>query len=217
MRSAFTVLTPAVDPNLLSLSQIRQCAGLAPNDDSFDADLIALNARVTADIAAACNIRGDGGNPPTLCRETIREMFRQRRGDDVIFLSRRFVSSISSVTEDGTLLVAGDTELDAEAGMLSRRSGYRDIAWRRGEVVIEYVAGFEVVPGDLVGAAMDLARVRLSADSTDPLERSRTVTIEDIETTRVDRWAGSMPGASAGPVPADIAARLQRYMNVGIA
>ncbi|TIP07803.1 hypothetical protein [Mesorhizobium sp.] len=217
MRSVFTVVAPAADPSLLTIEQLRVAAGLPVGDASRDADLTELGKRVSADIATACQIRGDGVHTPTLRSEAVREVFRQRGCDDLLFLSRRFISDLTSVTEAGTALVDTDTVLDAEAGLLYRISGTCDLPWRRGDAVVEYTAGFDEVPADLAGAAMDLARLRLSADARDPLVKGESVEIPDVRTVRQDYWVGAVPGSTVGSVPADILAKLSRYINAAVA
>lgn len=216
MRSVFSVTVPADDPWLLTIAQARMAAGLAANDTTQDAILQTLRARVSAEIYAECKIRGDGLNPPTLRQETITETFRIKSCDDTLFLGRKF-AQVTSITENGTLLVSTDTVIDGDAGMAQRISGTADINWQRGEVVVVYNAGFADVPYDLVGAAMDLARFRLSADSFDPLEKSKTIEIPGVETVKVDRWVGSLPGAVSGPVPTEISAKISRYRSVFVA
>ncbi|MER8387305.1 hypothetical protein NKH14_17610 [Mesorhizobium sp. M1380] len=217
MRSLFTVVTPAADPSLLTIAQLRAAAGLLAGDASRDAELTELGARVSADIATACQIRGDGVHIPTLRSETVREVFRQQGCDDILFLARRFISNLVSASDVDTVLVPDDTDLDAEAGLLQRISGTRTLFWSRGNAVIEYIAGFATVPADLVGAAMDLARLRLSADARDPLVKGESVEIPDVRTVRHDYWVGAIPGSTEGPVPADILAKLSRYINVAVA
>lgn len=218
MRSTFVIVTPAADPSVLTIEQLRRAAGLQPDDDSRDAELEALGSRITADIMAACNIRGDGIHAPTLLRETVRESFRMTGCENLLFLSRRFVTSVLSVSDAGTALtIADDVDLDEEAGLISRISGSRDIAFRRGTATIEYVAGFDELPPGLVGAALELARLRLSEAAADPLERSVTITTDDVETVRRDRWIGAVPGSSRGAVPDHIAEKLSYFINVGVA
>ncbi|TPM19779.1 hypothetical protein [Mesorhizobium sp. B2-3-6] len=217
MRSTFTVVTPAANPSLLTIEQLRAAAGLTAGDASRDGELTELGARVSADIASACQVRGDGVHVPTLRSETVRETFRQRGRDDMLFLARRFVSDLVSVSDAGTTLVTDDTDLDAEAGLLQKICGTRTLVWTRGDAIVEYTAGFTDVPADLAGAAMDLARLRLSADARDPLVKSESVEIPDVRTVRHDFWVGAIPGSSAGPVPADILAKLSRYINVAVA
>jgi hypothetical protein len=217
MRSKFVVVTPAADPSLLTIEQLRFAAGVAAGNTSRDPELQDLGDRVSADIASACNIRSDGVNVPTLRSETVRETFRQRGCDDMLFLARRFISDLVSVSDAGTALVDTDTVLDAEAGMIYRVSGACEMIWSRGDAVIEYTAGFEDVPADLVGAAMDLARLRLSSDARDPLVKGESVEIPDVRTVRQDFWVGAIPGSSGGAVPVDILGKLSRYINAVVA
>ncbi|TPN34793.1 hypothetical protein [Mesorhizobium sp. B1-1-6] len=216
MRSTFTVVTPAANYSLLTIEQLRVAAGLTAGDASRDGELTELGARVSADIASACQVRGDGVHVPTLRSETVRETFRQGGCDDMLFLARRFVSDLVSVSDAGTTLITDDTDLDAEAGLLQRICGTRTLVWTRGDAIIEYTAGLTDVPADLAGAAMDLARLRLSTDARDPLVKSESVEIPDVRTVRQDFWVGAIPGSSAGPVPADILAKLSRYINVAV-
>lgn len=216
MRQTFRVTSPAADLSLLTIEQLRAAAGLASDDDSQDAELEPLGEAIAADIATACRTESDGVNPPTLKEETVVETFWNCDRADEVFLSRRFVSSVSAVSERETALTTDDYVLDAEAGMLRRVIGGRPWAWYTGDLSVTYVAGFATVPADLVAIATDLARHRLSAAAVDPLEKATTIEIPDVETRRVDRWVGAMPGSNAGPVPADIVARLSRYMNVAI-
>jgi hypothetical protein len=175
MRSLFEIVTPATDPNLLTIEQLRVVAGLAANDASRDTELTALGQQITADICSACRVRSDGVNPPTLRREVVRETFRERGCHSTLFLSRMFATDIISASDAGNALVSTDTYLDGEAGMVHRVSGAGDLYWRFGDAVVQYEAGFDEVPADLVGIAMDLARLRLSAASVDPLVKSTTV------------------------------------------
>lgn len=217
MRSQFLVIAPAADLSLLTIAQLRFAAGLAAGDASRDTELQDLGKRISAEIASACQVRSDGVHVPTLRSETVRETFRQRGDDDMLFLARRFVSDLSSVGDSGTTLVEADTDLDAEAGLLARISGTRPLAWTQGDTIVEYTAGFTDVPADLAGAAMDLARLRLSADARDPLMKGETVEIPDVRTVRQDFWVGAAPGVSSGALPADILAKLFRYINIAVA
>jgi hypothetical protein len=217
MRQTFTVTVPAVDPSLLTIEQLREAAGLASGDTSRDTELEQLGLRVSADIANACKIASDGLNPPTLRSETITETFWMPVCFDEVFLSRRFISSVTTVTEHETVLLAADFIVDREAGMLNRVSSGRPWHWYYGAISVVYVAGFTTVPADLVGAALDLTRLRLSADDRDPLVKGETIEVPDVLTQRRDYWVGAVPGSSAGPVPSDILAKLSRYINVAVA
>jgi hypothetical protein len=217
MRQTFSVTVPAPDLSLLTIEQLRVAAGLSWNDDCRDPELEELGKRVAADIAAACGVAFDGINPPTLRSETVSETFWNGCRESEMILSRRFISAVTTVTEQGTVLVSDDFVIDRDAGLLSRVSSGRPWSWYVGSLAVVYVAGFAVVPADLAGAAMDLARFRLSEGGTDPLEKGRTVEIPDVETVRVDRWVGAVPGTATGGMPSSILAKLSRFMNMAVA
>lgn len=217
MRSVFEVTLPAANPSLLTAEQLRLAAGLAVNDASRDAELATIGARISAEVHRACRLRSDVAHPPTLRRENIRETFRETGRETTLFLSRQFLAGPITVTEAGIALAASDIVVEAEAGMVHRIAGHRDVRWQCGNVIVEYTAGFAEVPGDLVGIAMDLVRLRLSEAKADPLERATSIEIPDVETRRVERWVGAVPGSTAGPVPADMLARLGAYARPVVA
>ena len=73
-----------------------------------------------------------------------------------------------------------------------------------------------LVRGGAISAAGSVEKGTTVSDS-DPLEKSVSITTEDVETVRRDRWVGSVPGSSKGPVPDHVAAKLSRFINVGVA
>jgi len=209
------VTTPADDLALAPIEALRAAAGVA--DDSRDDELEALGLRIAAEITDACGIIAGKGGEPTLRRERLTETF-SASNYDVLVLSRRHDIEIISVTDGGEAIILDDRALDSEAGLLERWIDGRQSTWRNREIVVVYEAGFEAdeVPTNLVGVVTDMVRIRLSEGATDPLEKSRSVEIPNVETVRIDRWVGSSPGASHG-LPADILARLSRFMNTGYA
>jgi hypothetical protein len=216
MRQSFQVTVPASNLSLIPIERLRAAADLEPGDDTRDDELLALGAAVSTDIAVACHVADDGVNPPTLLRETVTETLWMADRPEEIFLSRRFISAISAVTESGSTLIQADFTLNAGAGMLYRVSGGRPYAWLNGQASVTYVAGFTAAPPDLLEAAIDLARIRLSGSSRDPLVKSESIEVPDIETRRQDFWVGALPGTAASPVPPDIMARLSRYANLAL-
>ncbi|CAN7295414.1 hypothetical protein LJR221_001438 [Agrobacterium tumefaciens] len=216
MRQSFSVTTPASNLSLLTIEQLRAAAGLADGDASRDEELNALGQSISTDIAVACNVADDGINPPTLLKETVSETFWVCHRPDELILSRRFISSIASVSEAGSVLAADAYFLDRGAGLLNRANSGRPWTWATGQLVISYDAGFATVPADLVAAATDLVRIRLSSSSRDPLVKSESIEVPDVQSRKLDFWVGALPGAS-GPVPAEILTRLSRYKNVVIA
>lgn len=211
----FTITTPAADPNLLTIEEMRLIAGLATTDTSLDGELAPLRLRISAEIHTACRISVGPGNPPTLRRETLSEMIRLPSGSaGALVLSRRHDIVIASITADGALLVAADYEVDPESGLLTRLYNDEPSAWMETKVVIAYEAGFATVPQDLIGAASDLVSYRRSEAKTDPLVSRTRIRVEGIDDIQTDYFATRGQSAGlAGSLPTDIAAKLQRYMN----
>lgn len=206
----FEVTTPATDLTLATIEQLRVAAGLSSDNGSQDESLTALGNRLAADVATACKIASDGVNPPTLRSETVKDTFRLKSHTASLILSRRFVSSITSIVENGVTLTEGtDFEVDAEAGLVKRLSGDTEICWYWGKIVVAYVAGFATVPAELSGIVADEARLRLSESTRDPAVKSETT--DGIDS--VDYWVGDLPNSSGAPLSDSNMRRLTRFIN----
>jgi len=149
----FIVTTPANDLSLLSQTELRTAIGLASTDATKDAALAIIGPRVSATIAAACRIARDGINPPTLLSETITETWRIGRNVENLFMSRRLVTSVTSVTVDGTALETTEFECLLVEGLLKRLSSNQYTCWASGVVVAVYVAGLDDIPEEIKLAA----------------------------------------------------------------
>ncbi len=215
--STLIVTTPANDPNLLTPEQCRLAIGLGSGDTSQDAALLILNGRVSSDICSACGVAVANNAEPTLRQETLTETFIGSRLGPLI-LSRRHRIEVTSLTEGGGLLDASQFMIEAEAGMLVRWSGTSERQWSEASTVVVYKAGFATVPGDLVGVAGDLLRLRKSEASRDALVRSERVDIPGVEEVQRDYWVNAAgTTAATGPVPPEYLARLRRYRNLSFA
>lgn len=191
IRSVFEVTGPNAGV-LLTVAEARAALGL--EDDSRDADLTRLVARISASIFVACNLRTDGINPPTLLSEEITEHFRLVNAYDPLLLSRRRVTEVASVTEAGADVADSAYAIDRASGQLMRLSSDVVTTWACGMTVVEYVAGLETVPADLKFAAETWLR-SLWRDSyetpgtiSDPF-----VKVDDIPgVRRIERWVPAM-------------------------
>ncbi len=213
-----TVSDPAEDLLLAPIEAIRVAAGLESDDDTQDEVLEALGLRISAEIVDACGIAVGEGAEPTLRGEELTEIFEGRSREELI-LSRRHNVAITSVTEDGIAVTLDARSLRSEAGLLTRWVDGSQSRWCAREIIVVYEAGFDdPLPGALVGVVTDLVRLRQAEDAVDPTEKSRTVDIPDVESIRVDRWVGAMPGTSSNAgLPAGYVARLGRFVNHGFA
>lgn len=162
--SRFSVTTPASDVSLLTIAELRAAAGVS--DASQDAELIVTGRRVSTAIARKCAVVDDGVNPPTLLRETCTEIFRWT-GCGPLPLSRKPVTSVTSVTVDGAVIDAADYEI-AGSSYLYRLSSDELSYWACGKITVVYVAGYATAPDDLKLAASKLVTSVYSETARDP-------------------------------------------------
>jgi hypothetical protein len=174
----FAVTTASSDNTLLTIAELRSAIGVS--DNSKDADLTTLGARVAAQIYNVCNIAKDGATPPTLREETCSDTFREREFQEKIVLSRRPVTEIISITECDVALTEDQYELEPSSGIIKRLCNDRETLWYPGKIVVAYVAGYATVPDDLKLAASKFVQSIYRTGSRDPLLRS--VTIEGVST-----------------------------------
>lgn len=178
MNSLFSVTAAASDLSLLTAAELRAAAGLVSGDTSKDAILTPLGLQVAAILARLCGIADDGVATPTLLSETCTEVFRIPTNREQIRLSRRPVTSITSVVEEGTTLSGTDYEVSKPTGLLYRLSGDRRICWPCGKVAVVYVAGLSAAKPDLKMAASKLTTALYTETARDPsLKRIR---VDDI-------------------------------------
>jgi hypothetical protein len=209
-----TVTAPASDLALLDPAELRAAVGAV--DGSLDAALAVVGRRAAARIMTECGIASDGVHPPTLLSEELEETLYLVSRREKLLLSRRFISEIASVVEDGVLLEPGEYQLHAEAGMLTRLRSDFPGCWRCSKVVVTYTAGFaaDSIPEDLKAAAASLVQANYFEGSRDPLVKSETNEIPGVLTERRDYWVGGIPqSGSAGPVPETVAGLLRRFRN----
>lgn len=188
MRSILEI-TAANSAVLLTTAEARTALGITGG--ARDADIDRLVARVSASIFKACKLAVDGINQPTLLSEELTETFRLSCGIEApLRLSRRRVSEIATVTENGTELDEDAYEIDRAAGLLYRLSAGEPTCWPSGSIIIEYVAGLLSVPDDLKIVAEEWIRTiwresyKTPSSIADPL-----VKVEDIPgVRRIERW-----------------------------
>lgn len=200
-----TVTTPAADPNLLSVEEMRAAVGVTGT--SFDTVLATLNGRISRAIAAHCNVAPAGVAIPTLRQETLTEVRRPGAPIECIALCRRPVVSITSIVEDGETLAGADYELDPSSGMMLRLANDQPSAWSGGKITIVYVAGWDTVPDDLKLAASKMASEIYSVGTRDP-------NLKRVKVEGVDEREFWVPPSSDPLVSSEVEALLGPYVNV---
>jgi hypothetical protein len=210
MNSILTVTTAATDRALLTTAELRDAVGASLTDPQ----LTTLGNRVAAAIARACGVTEGGAVPVTLRLETLTETFRARHlCRRHLMLSRRPVVAISLVTEDVTIVVAGDYELDAPSGLLHRLSSRKLTEWPAvSKIVVVYSAGYDTVPDDLKDIAARLA-------ATWAINRGRDLTLKRERVDGVAEQEFWVDPDADSVLPDDITAALRRggYVNDWVA
>jgi hypothetical protein len=209
----FTVVTPATDLTLLTPEELRIAAGLDRDDASQDQTLAEYEAEIAAEIASDCAIASDGVNPPTLRSEECTDVFRFGWSAVALYLSRRHVSEIALVVENGTPLDEPDWRLVAETGKLVRLVNDADACWSAVKVEVAYTAGFDVVPAELKAEAKSRIKFKASEGSRDPLARSIRTDIPDVESRQVDYQVGGLSRLMGEGLAAESERRLRRFMT----
>jgi len=195
--SVLTVVSPATIRDLTTVAKAAAECGVTVDAFAGSIDLIAA----ASDAIVAFTKR-------EWVQETVRQTFRgDGRKVSALFLERAPVSSITSVTVDGTSLnLSTEIELDPKAHTLHRLDLDCRIEWGCRVVVVEYVAGY--IPPGLANSNMPALIQRAAAkivagwragQGRDPRLRSRT--IEDVGSASwVDHAAdeyGMPPGIAA--------------------
>lgn len=202
--SLFEIVAVNEDRALLTEAEAREAIRNAT------ADVTDLIKRVSSSIVRACNVRAAGAVPPTLRSEAVSDTYRLKSAQEVLVLSRRPITQVTSVIEDGETLSADDYELRSESGLLRRLSNDVEVCWRAGKIVVGYTAGWETVPDDMKLAAMKLAGVLYSeGERVDP--NLRRVEIPGLETR--EYWVAP---SSDTLIPQEVMDLLTPYRNIFI-
>lgn len=212
-----TVTEIASDYQLLSAAELRVAAGLESSDTSQDDKLATIGLRAAAALANACGVAKAGYDasyaaespplvgeaPPTLRTETVSQTFRLWDEQSTLYLARRPVSAVSTVTETGSVVASSGYEFDVSQGALIRLTGNEPSNWPRGKTVIVYDAGYSIVPEGLKGYASQLVGLYYQGDPGD--QNVRGYDIPGV--IAVQRWVDNDADSI---VPQDIMAGLLR-------
>lgn len=215
MRSVTSIITPPASVDLVTLDQVKLVMNIT---DTSEDDLLSLWISQASKIASSyCNV--------VLASQTVSQIFRQSlgRGDyftprfcfglngsseEALLFSSAPVSSIVSVTVDGSLLDTTLYETDTDKLYRLTSAGY-PTPWNFNRaIVVIYITGFTLgadVPEDIQAAVLALIReYRGSASRDDPyLKRRRTEGVSEIE-----YW---VPSASTSSLSIEVSGILDQY------
>lgn len=213
MRSIVTVVTPALDPYMLtSVERIKQELGITVI--AYDNLLEAKIKEAGSDIQAYLNF--------TIARETVRETFRPEFGDGLapqLILDRTPVAMVTSVTIDDVALDPSEYEYNAFSGLLYRldTSGY-PCSWAfYKSAVIEYSGGY-ALPDDtasdlepaIESGAVELVSQFWQSRGRDPMIKSESVPgVMDVS-----YWVSSI--GDAGELPPSVIAKIARFRRPAV-
>lgn len=137
---------------IISLADARDVLNLAADNTTHDEELrfyIRSATEVIESIVGAVLVR------------TVEDT--ATGGGTTLALSTAPVVSVTSVTEDGTALSAGDWSLDAERGLITRMSGNVADVWsnaRHRGITVTYRAGRPDIPANILDAAREYLKHR---------------------------------------------------------
>jgi hypothetical protein len=202
---ALTIIEAAAEKKLTTLMEARQACGVT--DSSADVYLFNAIEIVSDTISRWCK--------RIFAVETVRESIYPDKPGKSLMLSRWPVVAITAVTVNGAAEDIANVEAE-DSGHLFRidASGCRTL-WPSGRIVVEYSAGYvlpdksgRTLPLDIERAALITIRADWFARSRDPLIRSETIEMFDIE--RVER---SYSPYRTTALPPDAEALLTSYRS----
>jgi hypothetical protein len=198
------VITPAKSMALVTLSQAKDALGISAEDSSQDGKVGQQIAQVSQAVNNFCD--------RVFVIQTYRDQMRHAYGKfGEPFVTRQYPIIIDDaliVTQDGASLDPLLFEAYPETGSLYRLdSAAAPIGWAAALLVVDYTAGFDPIPADVQGAALEWLTARWHAIGRDPALRSET--IPDIIAQVYAGDAGA--GTSAGAIPPGARELLEAY------
>ena len=187
-----SVVTPAESMALVSLDQAKAALDIDPADTSQDA---ALAQQIDA-VSMAVNNWCDR----IFVVQTYRDRLRNAYGGyGEPLVTRQYpiiVDDTLVVTQDGAALDPLMFEVYPETGSLFRLDNTSaPIAWGAALLVVDYRAGFETIPADVQGAALEWLTGRWFAMGRDPALRSETIPDVISQVYAGEAGAGTSAGA----------------------
>jgi len=181
----FEVVSPASDRTLLTLAELRDAVGAT--DASLDPSLRALGNYITATLVSAARLRTDGATPATFRLESVRDTFRSvmsvpigrhryvAHGEKTLYLSRKPIVAITSIIENDVALTSDDYVTNKSGAALTRLTSDIETCWPAGKIVVDYTAGYSMVPYDLKFAARRFVALIGQQADRDPLLRRKVI------------------------------------------
>lgn len=205
MQSIVTVTTAATSYDLTTLANVK--AELDITDGTSDTVLRRYITSASKAAAHYCN--------RVFAVETVSERFlpcRWNQRTATLQLDRFPLITVTSVTEDGELLVVDDDYLvNSPNGQLTRVNDGNQACWPGLAMTVVYSSGYATVPADLEDAVIRMVTKRYSAKGRDASLRQ-----ENIPGVReATYWIAT--GDEAGNITPDVADILEGYRVLVVA
>lgn len=184
----FEVVTPVASAALRRLTSAANVRAVLFESDTADDTLIGtIIDRVSGRFAWYCGLARDAaGTPPTFGRETLRATFDASSAfcavaERELKLPWRVpVTSISSVTEDGSTVSSSEYRIKAGGFVERLDSDGNPSYWSAGKIVVQFIAGWDLssvanVPPEVEGAAIEQVKLEYLAADRDPAIASEAV------------------------------------------
>jgi hypothetical protein len=189
-----SVVTPADSLALVTLDQAKDALGIPSADTSHDTALTAQIAQVSTAINNYCDrifvVQG--------YRDQLRFACNSLRWGEPL-VTRQFPIGVAggvpvvAITQDGIAIDPTLFEVYPETGRLYLLDAGGIGSWTGSTIVVDYDAGFDPIPDDVQGAALEWLTGRWAARGRDPMLRSET--IPDVIAQSYDTAAASeIPG-----------------------
>ena len=191
------VITPADSLALVSLDDAKVVLGIDPADTSKDAALTQQIDAVSAAVNNLCN--------RIFAVQTYQDQFRYvynwlYSGEPL--RTRQFPIVVDdtgvplvTVSEDGAAVDVAAWDVYPEDGALYRLDGTSVAGWMGTTILVDYTAGYDPIPADVQGAALEWLTARWFAVGRDPALRSETVPDLISQVYAGDAGAGTSGGA----------------------
>lgn len=171
-------MVPADSMALVTLAQAKAVLGIDPADTSQDAALTQHIDQVSLAIGNYCD--------RIFVHQTYRDQFRYTcswiaPGEPLRVRQFPIVTDVAGaplliVTEDGAAVDPAGIEIDSETGLVYRLTSTLGVGtWTGMSIVTDYDGGFEPIPADVQGAALEWITARWAARGRDPALRSETI------------------------------------------
>jgi len=193
------VITPADSQALVSLDDAKVVLGIDAADTSKDA---ALTQQIDA-VSAAVNNYCNRIFAVQVYQDQFRTVYNWLYPGEPL-RTRQFPIVVDdtgvplvAVSEDGTAVDVSFWDVYPEEGTLYRLDGDTVTSWTGTTLLVDYTAGYDPIPADVQGAALEWLTARWFAVGRDPALRSET--IPDVISQVYAGESGA--GTSGGAIP----------------